>query len=171
MKKKISKIGFIVAIQLLFLIGLGNISFVTAACIPYVPLIGIGCAAPNCVAPICDTCAWCAAPAGTGIYNPVVSPSVGTGIGAVIIAKFIAEFLSIAFIIAGIVLLGMILFAGIEWMTAGGDQNKLKSAQGRLTNALIGFIIVVATRAILGFIAGPLGVPWLDTLKIVWPTP
>ncbi len=105
-----------------------------------------------------------------GIYNPVL-PVYGQGSGAVIIAKFIAEFLSIAFIIAGLVLLAMILFAGIEWMTAAGDQNKLKSAQGRLTNALVGFTIVVALRAILGFIAEPLGVPWLETLKIVWPTP
>lgn len=79
--------------------------------------------------------------------------------------------MSIAFILAGVALLAMILFSGFEWITAGGDQNKLKSAQGRLTSALIGFTIVVAVRAILGYIAGPLGIDWLDTLKIVWPTP
>jgi hypothetical protein len=105
-----------------------------------------------------------------GIYNPVL-PTYGQGSGAELLAKLIAQFLSLAFIIAGIVLLGMILLAGLEWMTAGGDQNKLKAAQGKLTNALIGFTIVVATRAVLGLIAGILGISWLETLKISWPTP
>lgn len=105
-----------------------------------------------------------------GIYNPVLN-IYGQGSGAELLAKLIAQFLSLAFIIAGVVLLAMILIAGVEWMMAGGDQNKLKSAQGRLTNALIGFIILVAARAILGFIADILGVAWLDTLKISWPIP
>lgn len=105
-----------------------------------------------------------------GIYNPVL-PVYGQGSGAELLAKLIAQFLSLAFILAGVILLAMILWSGIEWMLAGGDQNKLKSAQGRLTSALIGFVMLVAARAILGFIADVLGVTWLDTLKISWPTP
>lgn len=105
-----------------------------------------------------------------GIYNPVLN-IYGQGSGAELLAKLIAQLLSLAFILAGIILLAMILWSGIEWMMAGGDQNKLKAAQGRLTSALVGFVILVAARAILGFIADILGVTWLDTLKISWPTP
>lgn len=167
MRKKIVKIGLILIMQIIFVTSVSHIHPVLALCDASCNLL-----TPSCVSP-CDSCPVCSA-AGGGIYNPVIDPSVGWGggsAGAGIIAKFIAEFMSIAFILAGLALLAMILFAGFEWMTAGGDQNKLKSAQGRLTSALIGFTIVVALRAILGFIAEPLGVPWLDTLKITWPTP
>lgn len=167
--KKLIKISLVLAVQIVFLAGV--VSTALATCDSSCTFSVVDCSNPS-----CDTCSACLpATSGGGIFNPVINPSVGgvgqAGVGAVIIARLIAEFLSIAFIVAGLVLLAMILFAGIEWMTAAGDQNKLKSAQGRLTNALVGFTIVVALRAILGFIAEPLGVPWLDTLKIIWPTP
>ncbi len=107
-------------------------------------------------------------PNSTGIYNPAV-PQTQTIGGAVFFAQLIAQFLSVAFILGGVILLAMILWGGIAWMTAGGDQNKLKAAQGRLSNALIGFVILVAMRAIVGFVATVLAVPWLDTLTITWP--
>jgi len=105
----------------------------------------------------------------TGINNPAV-PNTMTGLGGgALFAQLIAQFLSVAFIFGGVILLAMILWGGIDWMTAGGDQNKLKAAQGRLSNALIGFIVLVALRAILGLIATVLAVPWLNTLIITWP--
>lgn len=56
----------------------------------------------------------------------------------------------------GIIIFGIMLFAGFEYATAGGDESKTKNAQNRIANAIIGLIILffafVASNAILGFV-------------------
>jgi len=42
-----------------------------------------------------------------------------------------------------------ITLAGISWISAAGDKNKLNEARDRLTNAFIGLTVVVAGWAIL----------------------
>jgi hypothetical protein len=56
----------------------------------------------------------------------------------------------------GIVLLGLLLYAGFTWMTAGGDEDKVKKAKGMITNAIIGLVIIVAAFAISSFVLGSL---------------
>jgi hypothetical protein len=46
--------------------------------------------------------------------------------------------------LAGLGLLLMLLFAGFTFMTSAGDAKKMEQAKSRLTNALVGFIIVFA---------------------------
>ncbi len=46
------------------------------------------------------------------------------------------------FAFAGMGLLLMILMAGFTFLTSAGDPKKLAQAQGQLTNAMIGFIII-----------------------------
>jgi len=52
-------------------------------------------------------------------------------------------------IVAGVWFLLHFLIGGFNWITAGGDKTKLQTARDRLTNALIGLIVVVAGWAIL----------------------
>jgi len=104
------------------------------------------------------------------IYNPIL-PNIGEGEGADIIALLIANFLKIAFSVAGLVLLVMLLWGGIAWMTAGGNKEQATKAQGRITSALIGFVIFMSVFAIINFIAPALGLEFLQILKIQWPTP
>lgn len=56
----------------------------------------------------------------------------------------------------GIVIFIIFLFAGFEYATAGGDQGKAEGAQKRMTNAIIGLIIIffvfVVSNTILGFV-------------------
>lgn len=56
----------------------------------------------------------------------------------------------------GIVLLGLILFAGYLWMTAGGDEKQVKSAKDRIRNAVIGLVIIASAFAITNFIMSQL---------------
>lgn len=46
------------------------------------------------------------------------------------------------FAIAGIMLLVYLLFGGLQLMFAGGDPKKVQAAWGKITNAVIGFVIV-----------------------------
>ncbi|MGB9706519.1 MAG: pilin [Microgenomates group bacterium] len=106
-----------------------------------------------------------------GIYNPVIKETIGRGSGADILARLIANFLKITFSVTGLVLLAMLLWGGIQWMTAGGDKEQMTKAQGRITSALIGFVIFMSVFAIINFIAPALGLEFLQILKIEWPTP
>jgi len=106
-----------------------------------------------------------------GIYNPAVEETIGKGAGANILARLIAHSLKITFSVAGLVLLAMLLWGGIQWMTAGGDKEQMAKAQGRITSALIGFVIFMSVFAIINFIAPALGLKFLKILIIEWPTP
>lgn len=52
----------------------------------------------------------------------------------------------------GIILLGMILYAGFLWMTSGGDQAKVQKAQQIIRNALIGLVIILSAWAIAYYV-------------------
>jgi hypothetical protein len=56
----------------------------------------------------------------------------------------------------GVVVLGLFIYAGVQYATAGGDEGKTQSAVRMMTNAVIGllilFIAYAASNAILGFV-------------------
>ncbi len=54
----------------------------------------------------------------------------------------------------GIIFLILMLYAGYQWMTAGGDAEKVQKAQGTIRNAIIGLILIVSAFAITNFIIG-----------------
>jgi len=64
----------------------------------------------------------------------------------------IGSIINIALSFIGIILLGLILYAGFIWMTAGGEEDKVKKAQDYIKNAVIGLIIVMASFAISSFV-------------------
>lgn len=49
------------------------------------------------------------------------------------------------FYAAGLMLLVYLVMGGLQMMTSRGDPKALQAAQGKITNALIGFIIVVVS--------------------------
>ncbi len=52
----------------------------------------------------------------------------------------------------GVVFLVLIIYAGILWLTAAGNEDRVKKAQGILKNAVIGIFIAMAAYAISYFI-------------------
>jgi len=56
----------------------------------------------------------------------------------------------------GIVFLVLMLYAGFLWMTAGGEDEKVKKAKNIIFQAIIGLIVVVAAYAISTFIMSSL---------------
>ena len=52
----------------------------------------------------------------------------------------------------GVIFLIIIIYAGINWMTAGGNETKVTKSKNLLINASIGLIIVLAAYAITVFI-------------------
>lgn len=80
-------------------------------------------------------------------------PGAGGGTGSdlpTLIGRLISGFLGIL----GIILVGLVIYAGILYMTAAGDNDKVKKAKTLLTQAVIGIIIIVAAYSISAFVIG-----------------
>jgi ABC-type spermidine/putrescine transport system permease subunit I len=63
-------------------------------------------------------------------------------------ASLIKTFLSLL----GIIFVGMILFAGYNWMTAMGEKDKVQKARDTLIAAAIGLVIIISAYAITTFL-------------------
>jgi len=53
------------------------------------------------------------------------------------------------YVAAGLVLLLMLITGGIGLMTSGGNPDKMKAGYGRITSALIGFLIVFVSYIVV----------------------
>lgn len=67
----------------------------------------------------------------------------------------------------GLVTVVIILYAGFQWMTSGGEAEKVETAKKRLRNAVIGLIIILSAYALTAFVinalSGATGVGTGDT--------
>ncbi len=52
----------------------------------------------------------------------------------------------------GVIFLVLIIYAGFNWMTAQGDENKVTMAKDTLVRAVIGLIIIIAAYSITYFV-------------------
>jgi len=63
-----------------------------------------------------------------------------------------------AFLFAGIVAVILIIYSGIKFILSGGDPKQVEGARKTLTYAIIGFIVILLSFAILNLISGITGV-------------
>lgn len=68
------------------------------------------------------------------------------------LARIIGIVIEAVLSLLGVVFLILIIFAGYNWMTAAGEEEKVKKATDTLTHAIIGLIIVISAYAIYAFI-------------------
>jgi hypothetical protein len=61
-------------------------------------------------------------------------------------------------IVAGLFFLFQLVLGGIAWMSSTGDKTKLQGAQDRITQAMIGLIIVVSAYAITSIVGHVVGI-------------
>ncbi len=61
------------------------------------------------------------------------------------------KIINVVLTILGILLLVLIMYAGFQWMTAGGNEDQVKKAKTTLKNAIIGLVIVLLSWSITRF--------------------
>lgn len=86
------------------------------------------------------------------LTNPVLPVSIGAGSytkGGTAFGMLISNIIGLLFIIAFILAFLYLLVGGISWITAGGDKTKLEQARDKITNAIIGLIVVAAAWAVM----------------------
>ena len=52
----------------------------------------------------------------------------------------------------GIGFLGMIIYSGVQWINAGGNENIVDEAKARMKNAVIGFAVVMLAYGLITLI-------------------
>jgi len=78
------------------------------------------------------------------------------------IGDIINMLLPYVFVISGLVLLFMLILGGIQLMTSAGNPDKIKAGSGRITHALIGFLIVFIAYFVSQLVEVMLGVSFLS---------
>ena len=80
-------------------------------------------------------------------------PNLSTSSPTVIIGKLIQVTLSVT----GIVFLIITVYAGVLYLIAAGDADKVKKAKSMLVTSVIGIVIILTAYALAAFVVGQLG--------------
>ncbi len=78
-------------------------------------------------------------------------------VGINTVGDLINKVLTFVFPLAGVLLFLILVWGGFDYLTSAGAPEKVKSAQAKITSALIGFFILVFAFAItklIGYILG-----------------
>lgn len=71
------------------------------------------------------------------------------GQGAGGISAFLNNTITLIYEIAAIAVVVMLIWGGLEWIFSGGEKEAVGNARKRITNALIGLVILAVAFAIL----------------------
>jgi hypothetical protein len=80
----------------------------------------------------------------------------GTDTEPLHIEDIIGRLVQILLSFVGIIFIILIVMGGVQWMTAGGNEQRLEKAKKRITQAAIGLAIVVAAYVIAFWISDAL---------------
>lgn len=82
----------------------------------------------------------------------------GNNVGTNQIDVLIRNIINFIFAIAGLLVLGFIIFAGFKFITSGGDASKKEEAQKQIVAAVIGLLIIVFSFFIVQLVFSLLGI-------------
>jgi len=93
--------------------------------------------------------------------NPVLTGDLGgNGAGGSAAAEDGTTFLSYFIVIwnalisiGALMVLVYFLWGAIEWISAGGDSGKIEKARNRITQSILGLVILISAFVIIGFIS------------------
>lgn len=106
------------------------------------------------------------------ISNPVIG-DLGTNEGAEDGSKFINYVVylwKVSMNLGALAVIVYFIWGAIEWITAGSDSKKTEGARQRMTNAIIGLVILVSSFTILSFISKIFFGDNFDLLELTIPT-
>lgn len=80
--------------------------------------------------------------------------------------QMVSAGVTLILIVAAIISFIFLIIGGIRWITSGGDKEGTAKAQGTITAALIGLVIVFAAFAIIQALSVFFGIPSLFNFQI-----
>lgn len=83
------------------------------------------------------------------------------------LSQIISNLIGFLTALAGVSFLLYFMFGAINWITAGGDQQKTQAAKTTLTNAIIGLMLSVIAYPVALLIGKLVGVPLADPGELI----
>jgi len=96
---------------------------------------------------------------GAPVEDNVVLPTDPTGFTD--IASILSKLLPYIYVVAGLILLLMLIAGGIGLMTSAGNPDKSKASYGKITGALIGFLIIFVSYFVAKIVEVVFGVKFM----------
>lgn len=72
--------------------------------------------------------------------------------------------------LGALAVIGYFIWGAFEWLTAGSDSKKTETARQKITNAVIGLVLMVSSFTLMSFISKVLFGNNFDLLKLTFPT-
>lgn len=92
----------------------------------------------------------------------------GKNVGFSTLGDFISKILTLAFVIAILLVLVMLIWGAFEWIASGGDKEAVGKARNRIINALIGLAVLAIAFALFQVAGQFIG---FNILDFTIPTP
>jgi hypothetical protein len=86
------------------------------------------------------------------INNPALPGGLVDLSGSDFFGRLIPALLSFALVVGTIFFVSYLIYGGIQWISSGGDKMKIEQARSKISNALVGVIVLLAFFAILNLV-------------------
>lgn len=74
------------------------------------------------------------------------------------VGNIISNALLIVFIVAGLAVLVFLIWGAFDWITSGGDKEKVSAARRKITNAFIGLVLLALAAFLVTLIGQVVGI-------------
>ncbi len=98
------------------------------------------------------------------IGNPALKQTNVNGVA--FFQKFVPAAINLALVVGVVYFLFNIIMGATQWISSGGDKQAVEAARSKITNAIIGMVILFAVYAVLNLIAYFFGGITILTLDI-----
>ncbi len=89
-------------------------------------------------------------PGGKQLQAPASIPTGGTDK----LAKILGNALSTMIVATVLITLVFLVLGGLQWISSGGDKNKIAAARHKITWAIIGLIVALCSYFIISVVGG-----------------
>ncbi|MCR4276615.1 MAG: hypothetical protein NUV87_00640 [Candidatus Roizmanbacteria bacterium] len=89
-----------------------------------------------------------------GGISPPPAMNVGGSDPVKGLGKFIGFGIQMFLLVAGMFLLLYLLWGAFDWIASGGEKEKISKAQSKITNAVIGMVLIFVVLTVFNLLAG-----------------
>ncbi len=89
----------------------------------------------------------------TGVLQSLLKPFIPQSTGPLNLEQLFITVLNLIILVAGIIAILYLIWAGVQYITAGGDDEKAKKARAGIFNAVIGIVVIILSYAIIVYVS------------------
>lgn len=105
--------------------------------------------------------------AGAGVTGDgkISNPAIGNTLNQMLlnlpeffVSSLISKAIGLLFVFGALAFFFMLIWGAVSYILSGGDKAHVENARGRITNALVGFVLLIASFAIVKLIEAFFGI-------------